>query len=107
MFDIKLFVRNLIRNKFYTLITVLGFSIALTFVIILGVYIRQELSVDQFHINKDRISLLVGSGHGYLFYPATDEGNRIEKGGPNPFDLYRGRVIDSSDGFTDDRLAKL
>lgn len=72
MFDIKLFVRNLIRNKFYTLITVLGFSIALTFVIILGVYIRQELSVDQFHINKDRIFRLVGD-EGSFWGPVLGE----------------------------------
>lgn len=55
MSDFKLFIRNLIRNKFYSFVTVLGFSIALTFVIVLGVYIRQELTVDQFHVNKDRI----------------------------------------------------
>lgn len=39
----------------YTGIIVLGFASALTFVILLGAYIRQELSVDQFHVNKDRI----------------------------------------------------
>ena len=49
MIDIKLFVRNLIHNKLYFAITVLGFAIALTFVLVLSVYIRQELSVDQFH----------------------------------------------------------
>ena len=55
MIDIKLFVRNLIHNKLYFAITVLGFAIALTFVLVLSVYIRQELSVDQFHQNKDRL----------------------------------------------------
>ena len=41
MIDIKLFVRNLIHNKLYFAITVLGFAIALTFVLVLSVYIRQ------------------------------------------------------------------
>ena len=59
MIDIKLFVRNLIHNKLYFAITVLGFAIALTFVLVLSVYIRQELSVDQFHQNKDRIYRVV------------------------------------------------
>ena len=55
MSDLKLFVRNLWRNKLYSVVTVLGFGMALMFVILLSVYIRQELSVDKFHVNKDRI----------------------------------------------------
>lgn len=53
--NLNLFFRNLWRNKLYTGIIVLGFALALTFVILLGAYIRQELSVDRFHANKDRI----------------------------------------------------
>lgn len=53
--NLNLFFRNLWRNKLYTGIIVLGFALALTFVILLGAYIRQELSVDQFHVNKDRV----------------------------------------------------
>lgn len=53
--NVNLFFRSLWRNKLYTGITVLGFAFSLTFVILLGAYIRQELSVDQFHENKDRI----------------------------------------------------
>ena len=55
MSDLKLFVRNLWRNKLYSVVTVLGFGMALMFVILLSAYIRQELSVDEFHVNKDRI----------------------------------------------------
>ena len=36
MIDIKLFVRNLIHNKLYFAITVLGFDIELTFVLVLS-----------------------------------------------------------------------
>ncbi len=53
--NLNLFFRNLWRNKLYTCIIVFGFSLALTFVILLGAYIRQELSVDQFHVNKERL----------------------------------------------------
>lgn len=53
--DLKVFVRSLLRNKLYSVITVFGFAVSLTFVILLSVYIRQELSVDQFHVNKDRV----------------------------------------------------
>ena len=53
--NVNLFFRNLWQNKLYTGITVFGFAFSLTFVILLGAYIRQELAVDQFHKNKDRI----------------------------------------------------
>ena len=39
----------------YTAITVLGFAVSITFILLLSVYIRHELSVDDFHTKKDRI----------------------------------------------------
>ena len=53
--DFKVFIRSLRRNKLYSGITVMGFAVSLTFVILLSVYIRQELSVDAFQVNQDRI----------------------------------------------------
>ncbi|EHP46714.1 ABC transporter permease [Odoribacter laneus] len=58
--DLKVFVRSLIRNKLYSIITIIGFAVSLTFVILLSIYIRQELSVDDFHVNKDRIVRMEG-----------------------------------------------
>lgn len=55
MNSIKSFVRHLLKNKLYTAVTVLGFAISLTFILLLSVYIGNELSVDDFHVNKDRI----------------------------------------------------
>lgn len=52
---LKLFIRNFSRNKLYSSVVVLGFATALTFVILLSVYIRQELAVDSFHENKERL----------------------------------------------------
>ncbi len=49
------YLRHLSKNKLYTAITILGFAISLTFILLLGVHIRNELSVDDFHVNKDRI----------------------------------------------------
>lgn len=60
MNHLKLFLRNLLRNRLYTFITVGGFAISLTFVILLSIYIRQELSVDGFQVNKDRIYRMAG-----------------------------------------------
>ncbi|NHF59922.1 FtsX-like permease family protein [Flavobacteriaceae bacterium TP-CH-4] len=55
MISLKAYLRHLIKNKLYTLVTVVGFAISLTFVLLLSVYIKNELSVDDFHKNKDRI----------------------------------------------------
>lgn len=56
--NLKTYRKFLGKNKFYTLVTVLGFAISLMFVLLLSIYVKQELSVDQFHKNKDRIFLL-------------------------------------------------
>ena len=56
--NLKTYWRFLGNNKLYTLVTVLGFAVSLMFVLLLSIYVKQELSVDQFHEKKDRIYLL-------------------------------------------------
>ena len=46
------------KNKFYTFVSIFGFSVSLMFVILLSLYTKQELSVDNFHEKKDRIYLM-------------------------------------------------
>ena len=55
MTTIKSYLRHLFKNKLYTLVTVIGFAISLTFILLLSVYIQNELAVDDFHVKKDRI----------------------------------------------------
>ncbi|MEE9362020.1 MAG: FtsX-like permease family protein [Cellulophaga sp.] len=55
MVYLKTYIRHLLKNKLYTFITVLSFTISLTFILLLSVYIQNERSADDFHINKDRI----------------------------------------------------
>jgi putative ABC transport system permease protein len=50
----KIYLKQLAKNKLYTFVTIFGFAVSLMFVLLLGVYIKQELSVDQFHLKKDR-----------------------------------------------------
>ena len=52
---IKSYLRYLVKNKLYTAVTIIGFAISLTFIVLLSVYISNELSVDNFHKNKDRL----------------------------------------------------
>lgn len=56
--NLKTYRKFLGNNKLYTLVTLLGFAISLMFVVLLSIYVKQELSVDKFHKNKDRIYLL-------------------------------------------------
>jgi putative ABC transport system permease protein len=61
--NFKTFLRHLAHNKLYTFITITGFAIALTFVITLSIYIKNELSINHSQQNKDRIFRLVREEH--------------------------------------------
>lgn len=63
LFDFKSFFQFLSRNKTYTFIDVFGLSISLMFVILIGVYTMQELSVDQFQEKGDRICVFANESH--------------------------------------------
>ncbi len=67
--NFRSFSKFLARNKLYTAINIFGLSISLMFVILIGTYTVQELSVDKFQKNRDRIYALgsefvIGSGYG-------------------------------------------
>jgi putative ABC transport system permease protein len=53
--NFRILLKQLLRNKTFSIITIAGFSFALMFVILLSIYVQQELSVDDFHVNKNRI----------------------------------------------------
>ncbi len=48
-------LRNFLRNKFYTGISVFGLAIGLASVFLIIQYLKQELSYDRFHKNADNI----------------------------------------------------
>ncbi|MFD2571030.1 ABC transporter permease [Spirosoma soli] len=52
---LKIAVRNLIRNKTYSALTLLGLASGITCAILLGLYVNDELSFDRYHTNADRI----------------------------------------------------
>ncbi len=51
--------RNLLRNKIYTLINILGLTVGTTLAILIFLLVSHELSYDKFHQNKDRIYRVV------------------------------------------------
>ncbi|HZK08965.1 MAG TPA: FtsX-like permease family protein [Bacteroidales bacterium] len=61
--NLKSFTQHLYNSKLYTAVTVLGFTISLSFVILLSVYIKNELSVNDTQPNKDRIYRLINENY--------------------------------------------
>ena len=55
----KIAIRNLTRNKIYSLINILGLSIGLACAMLILLYVRDEVSYDQFHHNVNRIYRIV------------------------------------------------
>lgn len=58
IFHFKSYLKFLSRNKAYTFINVFGLSVSLLFVILIGIYIQQEKSVDRMHSKAERIVAL-------------------------------------------------
>ncbi len=57
--------RNLVRNKFYSTLNLVGLAIGLAVGIMILLWVQDELSYDKFHRNKDRlykIHSIMGSG---------------------------------------------
>jgi putative ABC transport system permease protein len=50
--------RNIIRNKFYSAVLVIGLAVGIASTLLLGMYTWHELSFDNFHVKKDRIFLV-------------------------------------------------
>jgi putative ABC transport system permease protein len=57
---LKIFLRYLRRNKFYTAVNILGLSLGLTACLSIYFIIHHELSFDRFHPDRDRIYRVMG-----------------------------------------------
>ena len=72
--NFKIAWRVLLRDKFNTGINLLGLTVGITCFLLLGLYVKQEISYDQFHTKKDRIYRLIldeDYGDGRTFYNST------------------------------------
>ena len=57
---LKVASRNIQKRKFYSFINAFGLSIGIAFCLLIYLYIQDERSFDQFHVNKDRIFRMEG-----------------------------------------------
>ena len=61
---LKVALRDLRRHKGYTILNVGGLTVALTAVLLIFLYVADELSFDQFHRDADRIYRIVWQEEG-------------------------------------------
>lgn len=87
----RTYIQFLKRNKLYTSICLFGFAVSLTFVIVLGFYVRQELSVDAFHANADRIYLF---GHDRAYTAANPVGPYLKERYPQIENFVRATSLE-------------
>lgn len=52
---IKIALRRLIKQRLYSIITIVGLSVGITSCLLIMLYVKQELSYDRFYPNSDRI----------------------------------------------------
>ena len=64
--------RNFIRNKLFSFINLVGLSVGIAAVLLIGIYIQNELSYDSFQKNKDSVFRV-----GYEYF---DKGKSMGKG---------------------------
>lgn len=102
--SLKMFYKYLAKNRLYTFVTISGFAVSLMFVFLLSVYIKQELSVDQFHINKDRIYRL-SRDNGASFAPPI--GDLIKNQFPEVETFTRIFKNDGNAMFQDKKIKKI
>jgi putative ABC transport system permease protein len=66
-YNILIAVRNILKNKINSFITVIGLSVATACLLLIYLYVTQELGYNSFHSNKDRIfrvNYLIGHADG-------------------------------------------
>ncbi len=61
---LKIAFRNLHKHKSFSFINVTGLAIGMACVLLISLYIHDELSYDKFHENSDRIFCLTKSASG-------------------------------------------
>jgi putative ABC transport system permease protein len=75
--NLKIALRNLWKNKGYTLINIAGLSIGMASCILIFIFIRYQLSYDQQFANRDRIYRVVS-------YWKYNDGEEFSQGVPMP-----------------------
>jgi putative ABC transport system permease protein len=88
----KIAWRNLLRNKAFSFINVVGLAFGLTCCLLLVLYLQQELSYDRFHSKADRIVRVI------MEYKIGDGGNKGNFTSTKVFPEFKRRFPEVEDG---------
>ncbi|MDF2516846.1 MAG: transporter permease [Sphingobacterium sp.] len=67
---IKIAWRNILKNRGYATINIVGLAVGLACCLLIVIYVQHELSYDKYHVNKDRIFRVV---HDYKEVGSTEQ----------------------------------
>ena len=67
---LKVALRHLIRQKIYSFINIMGLAIGMSCFILIGLWVKDEVSFDRFHQNKDRIFRILNKTESGDFIPS-------------------------------------
>ena len=70
--NFKIFANHLLHNKLYTFITIFGFAASLSVIILLSFYIKNELTVNNSQIKRDRVYRLASEEDGEFAPPVGE-----------------------------------
>src|ERR1051325_3004436 len=73
---LKIALRNLARNKIFSVINIMGLAIGLSCFLLISLYVLDELSYDRFYSNADRIYRInsdIRFGGANLHMPVTSD----------------------------------
>ncbi|MGE0589842.1 MAG: ABC transporter permease, partial [Cyclobacteriaceae bacterium] len=78
---IKVSLRNIQKRKLYSLINTIGLAIGMAFCLLIFLFVKDENSFDQFHVNKDRIYRIEVKSYDYW----NEDGNPEQKFSLHPY----------------------
>lgn len=68
---LKIALRNLLQNKVYSLINIIGLAIGITTCMLITLYVIDEISYDKQHVDKDRIFRVISQVKGEKWVAAS------------------------------------
>lgn len=89
---LKTAIRNLLRNKVFSLINILGLSVGMAACLLIMLWIQNELNFDKFHENRDKIYRVMAYGQEYF-----QDGSETA---PAPLGLQAARQIPEIENVT-------
>jgi putative ABC transport system permease protein len=113
----RLATRNLIRSRTYSLLNVLGLSLGIACILLLGLHVKEELSYDKEYPKHDRIYRVVTTqwsksspplaGEMIKYFPEIKSIARFSDDGDNVFHTIDNKTADLSGYFADSSVIKM